>query len=125
MVGHSGNDVAIRKTTMDYAEGWFEGNAGRMARCLHPNLVKRSIEHNPQTGAKTLKHFTKDEMVRFTRDGGGTDLPRDQLYYKIDVLEVFQEVAIVRCETPPYVDYLQLVHDGRCWLILNILYTTK
>lgn len=125
MAGYSSDEVAIRMTAMDYAEGWFEGDVERMARCLHPNLVKRALVPDSQTGHLTLNDLAKDDMVQFTKDGGGTDLARDKLYYRIDVLEVFQEVAMVRCETPPYVDYLQLVNQNGNWLILNILYTTK
>lgn len=125
MAERSSDEIAIRKAAMDYAEGWFEGDADRMARCLHPSLVKRALRPNPTTGDLTLNDLTKDDMVQFTKDGGGTDLARDKLYYRIDVLEVFQEVAMVRCETPPYVDYLQLVNHDENWLILNILYTTK
>ena len=30
---------AIRATALDYVEGWYEGNAERMSRALHPELV--------------------------------------------------------------------------------------
>ncbi len=29
---------AITATALDYAEGWYEGNAERMERALHPDL---------------------------------------------------------------------------------------
>jgi hypothetical protein len=29
------DSTAIRATALDYAEGWYEGNAERMARALH------------------------------------------------------------------------------------------
>ena len=35
--------AAIRATALDYAEGWYEGNPARMARALHPELVKRIV----------------------------------------------------------------------------------
>jgi hypothetical protein len=119
------DEVAIRMAAMDYEEGWFEGDADRMARCLHPELVKRAIKRNPNTGEEYLNHLTKEDMVRLTREGGGTDLPREKLYYKVDLVEVFQEVALVRAESYPYVDYLQLVKYEGQWLIVNILYTVK
>jgi hypothetical protein len=119
------DEVAIRMAAMDYEEGWFEGDANRMARCLHPDLAKRGIKLDPVSGKKFLNRLTKEDMVRYTREGGGTDLPREKLYYKVDVMEVFQEVAIVRAESYPYIDYLQLVKDEGQWLIVNILYTVK
>src|SRR5918994_250405 len=29
---------AIRATALDYAEGWYDGNAERMSRAVHPEL---------------------------------------------------------------------------------------
>lgn len=43
----------------------------------------------------------------------------------VDLLDAYQEVAIVRAESYPYIDYLQLVKDEGQWLIVNILYTTR
>jgi hypothetical protein len=33
--------AAIKQTALDYIEGWYEGNAERMERSLHPELAKR------------------------------------------------------------------------------------
>ena len=32
---------AVRSVVLDYLEGWFEGDADRMRRALHPEFVKR------------------------------------------------------------------------------------
>jgi hypothetical protein len=37
----TGAEDAVRSVVMDYVEGWFEGDADRMERALHPELVKR------------------------------------------------------------------------------------
>ena len=34
---------AIKQTALDYIEGWYEGNAERMERALHPELAKRIV----------------------------------------------------------------------------------
>lgn len=125
MMQNTQREAAIRAAALDYAEGWFEGDAERMERCLHPHLAKRALEFDPKTGEKTFKDISKGNMVRGTREGGGTDVPRDKIFYKIDIVEVYQEVAIVRCETYPYVDFLQLVNDEGNWLLVNVLYTVK
>ena len=33
---------AIKKTALDYGEGWYEGSAERMERALHPDLANTS-----------------------------------------------------------------------------------
>jgi hypothetical protein len=119
------DEVAIRMAALDYEEGWYEGDASRMARCLHPDLAKRAIKLDPVSGKEYLNHLTKEDMVRITLEGGGTDIPREKIYYKVDLTEVFQEVAIVRAESYSSIDYLQLVKFEGQWLILNILYTLK
>ncbi len=35
--------AAIKQTALDYIEGWYEGNAERMERALHPDLAKRIV----------------------------------------------------------------------------------
>lgn len=118
------DDVAIRMAALDYAEGWYEGDAMRMERCLHPNLAKRRLKADPETGETLFEHFTKEDMVHLTRRGGGADAPRDSLRYKVDIMEILHEVAVVRCETARYVDFLQLAKSNGGWLIVNVLYTT-
>ena len=55
--------AAIVATALDYFEGWFDGDAGRIERALHPALAKRS-----RPGLRTV---TKDEMVAWTAEGEG------------------------------------------------------
>ncbi len=115
---------AIRQAVMDYAQGWYEGDAERMRRCLHPELGKRAILHDPATGEQRFHHLTKAQMVEKTRQGGGsTDVPAEKRYYDVSILDVYGGIASVRAETYEYVDYLHLaLCDGR-WLIVNALWT--
>ena len=36
-------EAAIVRTVLDYLEGWFDGDAARMERALHPDLAKWSL----------------------------------------------------------------------------------
>ena len=108
---HPRDLVAIRLAALTYEEGWFEGNAEHIGRCLHPNLAKRIIKRDGDTGEKYFLHLTKEDLVRYTSEGGGTDVSRNKIYYKVDVLDIFDDVAVVRAESYPHIDYLQLVKD--------------
>ena len=99
---HPRDLVAIRLAALTYEEGWFEGNAERIGRCLHPKLAKRTIKRDADTGERYFIHLTKEDLVRHTSEGGGTDVPRDKIYYKVDVLDVFDDVAVVRAESYPH-----------------------
>ncbi|MDQ5839803.1 MAG: nuclear transport factor 2 family protein, partial [Chloroflexota bacterium] len=62
----------ILASARDYIESWLDGDADRMARCLHPELAKReSLEADPS--AETM---TRDMMVQSTRNGHGAKLDR-------------------------------------------------
>src|SRR5688572_31146080 len=37
------DSAGIRQAALDYIEGWYEGNAERMERALHPELAKRIV----------------------------------------------------------------------------------
>jgi len=63
-------EAAIRSVVLDYVEGWFDGDAGRMARALHPELAKRcrGLEGDDPDALETL---TAQEMVDATAEGIG------------------------------------------------------
>src|SRR5512146_2207936 len=103
------NDLAaIRQAALDYMQGWYEGDAERMRRSLHPELAKRAILRDPQSGTERFSHLTKQQMVDKTAQGGGADTPSDQRYYDVSVLDIYGDIASVRAESYEYIDYLHL-----------------
>lgn len=62
---------AIKKTALDYIEGWYAGDAARMERTLHPDLAKRMVLIGPKAGRSRLNHMGAMALVQHTRDGGG------------------------------------------------------
>lgn len=51
------DSTAIRTAALDYVEGWYEGNADRMTRALHPELVKRIVIADTATGRSVLENM--------------------------------------------------------------------
>src|SRR5205807_5731149 len=43
---------AIERTLLDYFEGWFDGDAARMKRALHPELAKRPTGVDPSLAGR-------------------------------------------------------------------------
>jgi len=117
-----GMTVACR----DYVEGWYDGDPERMRRCLHPDLVKRTLLHDPDTGAWRLRRSTSAAMmVKYTQDGGGSEVPATERRHQIIVDDVFRHVACARVISPLYVDYVQLAQtDGR-WQLVNVLWELR
>ena len=132
--GASPEDMeAIEQAALDYMEGWFTGDAIRMRRALHPDLAKRCLCYDPETGEASGEFYGSkaDQLVRLTAEGGESkwsDTPYDpeigRKNFDIVVLEVFRDVAVARVWSRAYVEYLQLGNFGKAgWKIVNILYT--
>ena len=117
---------AIRQVALDYADGWYTGNAERMVRACHDSLVKRTLVRTEDSaGWTTGPVSTKAAMVGWTEEGGGRAWP-SELKYEVEVVDVFRDIAMVRCGSPEYVDYLQLAHFGDVgWKIVNVLWQLK
>lgn len=113
---------AIRRAALDYAQGWYEGDVERMRRSLHPELAKRRIIRDPQTGEERFRHVTQQLIVDLTQQGGGSEIPVDKRYYDIRILDVFGDIASVRADSYHYVDYLHLARADGSWVIVNVLY---
>ena len=118
---------AIVQSIRDHVGGWYDGDPERMRRCLHPELVKRTIVPGPEPGTWQLRRpSTFDGMVNATREGGGTEVPASQRHYQVDVLHVFRHIATARCVSPQYVDYLHLAKFGdKRWLIVHALWELR
>ena len=120
----SEDTAAIKATALDYIEGWYEGNAERMERALHPKLVKRIFEKN-RAGELALDEMTAAQLVERTRRGGGKKTPSEKQQKDVTVLDVFQNAASVKVVASDWIDYMQMAKvDGR-WVIVNVLWEMK
>ena len=117
---------AITETSRDYIEGWFTADEERVQRCMHPQLVKRTIWHDLQKGAwQPSNPLDAEMMVGYTREGGGSALPESEKAYEIVILDVFRDIATVKVLSSPYMDYLHLVKINDRWIIVNVLYEVR
>lgn len=122
----AGNEGAISSedrekilgSARDYIESWLDGDAERMARCLHPELAKReSLEAD--ASAETM---TRDQMVQATGEGRGMKYERP---YEVSVLDAFGDIATVSVFSSVYMDYLHVARCGADWLLLNVLWQRR
>jgi hypothetical protein len=111
----------IIETARDYIESWLDGDAGRMARALHPDLAKRRVEADGLAGC-TVDNTTRDEMVAATAEGRGTRYERP---YDATILDAYGDVATVRVFSSAYMDYLHVARCGPEWRIVNVLWQRR
>jgi Putative lumazine-binding len=111
------DEDAVVRTVLDYFEGWFDGDAARMKRALHPGLAKRSLETND-----SLNHLTADVMVEATARGRGKRWDPGKREIDVRVVDLHGEIASVVVHSNVYREYLHLVRTPDGWRIVNALW---
>ena len=115
-------ETEIIRTTLDYFEGWFDGDSERMERALHPGLAKRSLRQ-VERDSPELRTVTKEQMVTWTADGEGKTVePGDDRRIDVDVVDVYGNIGSVVVRSLVYREYLHLVKSDEGWVIVNALW---
>jgi hypothetical protein len=115
------DDAAIRACLLDYFEGWFDGDAERMDRALHPGLAKHALGQGP-TREEILDVTTKDEMVKATERGQGRQRDLPDRAIRIDVTGVSGDIASATVLSAVYVEYALLARTSEGWRIMSTLW---
>ncbi len=113
--------AAITATLMDYFEGWFDGDAVRMERALHPELAKRGVRVDT-SGDPAVASMTAPEMIGWTRGGEGTAEKPADLAINVKVNDIHGNIATATVYSAVYVEYAHLVRTPDGWKILNTVY---
>jgi Putative lumazine-binding len=111
-------ETAVVQTVLDYFEGWFDGDAARMERALHPGLAKRALEND----GRTLDETTAEWMIDATRRGVGRERHSGDLRIEVQVEDVYGRIANATVRSAVYREYLQLVRTEGGWKIVNALW---
>jgi len=117
--------AAIKQTALDYIEGWYEGNAERMERALHPELAKRIVNTDPKSGRSRLDQMGAMTLTQFTRAQASRPTPKDKRQSDVTVLDVFENAASVKVVATDWVDYLHVAKFNGRWVIVNVLWELK
>ncbi len=118
------DEAAIRATALDYVEGYYEGNADRMERALHPHLAKR-IARTDANGRTRVDQMSAMELVQIIRLGTGKNIPKDKQIKNVTILDVFGNTASVKAEMLEWVDYMHIAKVNGQWKIINVLWEMK
>jgi hypothetical protein len=118
------DEEAIRAAALDYIEGWYEGDAARMERSLHPDLVKRLVERK-SGAADHLDELTAAALVRATGNGGGKGTPEEKRRTEVKILDLFRGTASVRVDAGEWIDYMHVARWNGEWKIVNVLWETR
>ena len=115
---------AIKRTALNYAEGWYEGNAEKMESALHPDLAKRIVRTNPQ-GQSGLGQMSALSLIQGTRGGSGKQTPKEEQLKDLTILDVMGGAATVKLEMRDWVDFMHIGKFNGKWVIINVLWEMK
>jgi len=125
---------AVAGVVRAYFESWFEGDAERMKRSLHPKLAKRALlpeslaaGHRDEGDPDSLDEDTSETMIAATGKGIGKTRARtpEDRAFDIEVGDVYDTIASVTVRSPIYHEYLHLVRTREGWRIVNALWQRR
>ena len=117
--------AAIKATALDYAESCYEGKPERMERALHPELAKRIVRTDPQTGRSVIEPMSASQLVNLIARGGCKNTPVEQQQKDVTILDVYGNAATVKLVMQGWIDYMHIAKFNGRWVIVNVLWATK
>lgn len=114
----------ITRTALNYAEGWYEGNADKMESALSPDLAKRIVRTNAQ-GQSSLGQMSAMTLVQVVRTGEGKQTPKGEQQKDVTILDMLTSSATVKLEMRDWIDYLHIGKMNGKWVIINVLWEPK
>jgi hypothetical protein len=112
----SDQSSAVSATVRNYIEGWYNGDAPRMERTLHPHYLKHLIH-----GDIPMREMNGPQMLEAVRSQGKASLPQAQRTEQISVLDLSGNIASAKLVTPNWVDYITLSKLDGEWKILSVV----
>jgi hypothetical protein len=119
---NQGDRDEVESVALDYIEGWYQGDARRMERALHEELVKRTLNEG-DAGHGDLRSVSKARMVELTRASGGRGVADPAIRVVVD--DVSGNIASARTYCADFVDFLHLVKISGAWSITHVLFRTR
>jgi hypothetical protein len=116
----SADSAAIVETALDYIDGFYTSDAARMERALHPELAKRIVV--TQGGESRLRDMTAEQLVQATSGGGAKQIPEEARREDVSILDIYENVASMRIDAGPWIDYLHVARWNGDWKIVNVLW---
>lgn len=113
--------AAIERAALDYAEGFYSGDAGRMEKAIHPDLNKSFPRFIARTGRDAQSYTTYSQLIELTSAKAGL-LADSARHLEVNVLSIDGDAANAKVTSANFNDYLQLVRIGDQWKIVNVLW---
>ena len=117
------DSLAIVQTALSYVDGFYNADAARMEKALHPMLAKRAFLPTPD-GKFRFSDMSAMALVQSTRNATNYLAGRDRknLQRRIVVLDIHKNTAVAKAYMEEWIDYMQLAKVEGEWKIVNVLW---
>jgi len=121
----SNEQAAITVVAQSYMDAYYTADAARMQKTLHPDFHKRTLQ--TVKGHTEISEDSVQSMVEGVRLGSGKEIPAAERVQKIELLDVYRDVASVKVITGRWIDYMHLSKLNGEWRVLDVVlqYTRK
>lgn len=116
---------AIRAACLDYIESYYEGAPERMERALHPDLVKRIVRVDPESGESVFQEMTAEQLIGIISKGHGKAVPAAEQQKDVTIYDHYGDTATVKLVARNWIDYMHLAKMDGEWKIVNVLWEMK
>lgn len=117
--------AAIKRPALDYVEAMAWGDAWRMERALHPDLVRRTVAVQANGRSKLLSQSAMTLWL-LTRDGArGAAGHARRPNRDVVILDQFENIAFLKVQTEGAVEYLHVAHWSGQWKVVNVLWAPR
>jgi len=107
----------VMRATLDYAEGWYQGDAERHARAYHPECLKQRYEIEEDSGVTHLDVITPRYMVDRILAGNTTVVDCE---VEVTIDDIYEDVASVRVYSCEWVDLLHVAKARGEWKLIHV-----
>ena len=118
------NKEAVERVSLNYIEGFYEGDTEKLSSCLDPKLHKFGFWKNKDSqkyksaGFMSYKQaIAYAENVKKTKKFAKSNAPK-----KVEVIEVLEKIAITKVTAWWGIDYMLLAKNDGKWMIRQILW---
>ena len=118
------DSLGIRTAAEDYLVSWYDGDAARMERAVHPDLAKRNIA-TLENGRSRFSNMGAMAMVQLTRNRAGNPQPQDKRLLEITILAIHQNIALAKIVSQDFVDLVSVAKSDGRWVIVNDLWAGR
>ncbi len=121
----SADTAGVIRASLDYLEGFYEGDEAKIRRGVHPNAVKYGFFLSDGVAEYSGEPMSFQEMLEYARgvSEGGTQ-PPPTAPKEVRVFEVLDQTAAARVTAWWGSDFLHLArYDGE-WRITHVLWQT-